>query len=223
MRTRIRLTLATVAAFVVVLGMAAPALAQEEEEHDFASHEAEACYELLAEGNEVDDCQEAPSPLLPELNEIIWGSLAFAVLLVGMWKWGLPAVRGMMQAREDRIRTDLERAEQAKAEGEAVLQQYQAQLAEARAEAGRIIDEGREAGERVRQERIATAEAEATEIRARAQADIALQRERALAELRSEVATMSIELAERIVEHNLDRTTQMRLVDSFIDQVGRSN
>ena len=55
---------------------------------------------------------------------------------------------------------------------------------------------------------------------ARAQADIALQHERALAELRTEVADMSIALAERIVERNLDRTTQMQLVDSFIDEVG---
>ena len=50
-------------------------------------------------------------------------------------------------------------------------------------------------------------------------ADIDLQRERAIAELRGDVATISIELAERIVERNLDRDTQMQLVDSFIDQV----
>ena len=53
-----------------------------------------------------------------------------------------------------------------------------------------------------------------------AQADISLQHERALSELRTEVADLSISLAERIVEKNLDRTTQMQLVDSFIEEVG---
>ena len=41
-----------------------------------------------------------------------------------------------------------------------------------------------------------------------------------MAELRTDVAQLSIDLAERIVEHNLDRDTQLQLVDSFIDQVG---
>jgi F-type H+-transporting ATPase subunit b len=223
-RTRIKAPLAVIGTLLLVFAFAAPAFAQEgEEEHDFADHAAEECYELLAEGNTVDDCQESPNPLVPETNEIIWGSLAFAVLLVGMWKWGIPAVRNMMQAREDRIRTDLERAEQAKVEGEQTLQQYQAQLSDARGEAGRVIDEARQDADRVRRELVARAEEEANEVRARAQADVALQRERALAEIRNDVATMSIELAERIVERNLDRTTQMQLVDSFIDQVGRSN
>jgi F-type H+-transporting ATPase subunit b len=223
-RKRINASLALVAVVVAVFAFAGPAFAQEgEEEHEFADHAAEECYELLAEGGTVDDCQEAPNPLVPETNEIIWGSLAFLVLLVGMWKWGIPAVKGMMETREERIRADLERAETAKAESEQTLQQYQAQLADARAEAGRIIDEARQDGERVRAETINRAEQEARDIVARATADIELQRERVFAELRGDVATISIQLAERIVERNLDRETQMELVDSFIDQVGRSN
>jgi F-type H+-transporting ATPase subunit b len=218
-RTRIKAPLAVIGTLLLVFAFATPAFAQEEE-HEFADEAAEECFELLAEGNTVDDCQEAPNPLLPETNEIIWGSLAFLVLLVGMWKWGIPAVKGMMETREERIRSDLERAEQAKSESEQVLQQYQAQLADARAEAGRIIDESRQAAERVGAEVKARAEEEAREIVARANADIALQRERALAELRTEVAELSISLAERIVGRNLDRTTQLQLVDSFIDEVG---
>jgi F-type H+-transporting ATPase subunit b len=221
-RTRFKAPLAVVGALVLVFVLAGPAFAQESEPQ-FKDEAAEECHKLLEEGKSVDDCQEAPNPLVPAANEVIWGTLSFVVLLIGMWKFGLPAVRNMMHAREERIRTDLERAESAKSESEGVLQSYQSQLADARAEAGRIIEEGREAGERVRQERIAAAETDAREIIERAQADINLQRERALSELRSEVATLSIELAERIVERNLDRPTQMQLVESFIDQVARSN
>jgi F-type H+-transporting ATPase subunit b len=67
---------------------------------------------------------------------------------------------------------------------------------------------------------IARAETEANEVRQRAEADIQAQRQRALSELRGDVAQLSIDLAERIVERNLDHDTQRRLVDSFIDQVG---
>ena len=222
MRARIRVPLALVGALVVVLALAGPAFAQESKP-DFADKASEECHKLLEEGKTIDDCQQSPNPLLPAWNEVIWGSLAFVVLLVGMWKFGLPAVQNMMHAREERIRQDLERAESAKTESEEVLAQYQAQVADARGEAGRIIEEARQAADQVRRELLARADDEAAEVKARAEADIALQRERALAELRTDVASMSIELAERIVGRNLDRTTQMQLVDSFIDEVSRSN
>src|SRR5690349_8311084 len=58
-------------------------------------------------------CQEAPNPILPATNEIIWGGLAFLILLVVMWKFALPPVRKTMEARSDRIRNDLMQAEAA--------------------------------------------------------------------------------------------------------------
>jgi len=212
--------LIAVAGVALVVGLtAAPAFAQDAEPN-FASKSAEECHKLLEEGKTVDDCQKAPNPLVPELNEIIWGSLAFLVLLGVMWKFGVPAVKNMEQAREDRIRNDLEGAEKARTDAEAEKAQYLAQIAGANEEAGRVIEEARQSAEQVRRDLIARAEAEAAEIRERAQADITTQQERAMAELRSDVTQLSIDLAERIVEHNLDRDTQQRLVDSFISQVG---
>jgi F-type H+-transporting ATPase subunit b len=222
MRSRIRLPLFVIGALLAVLVVAGPAFAQESQP-DFADKAAEECHKLLEEGKTIDDCQQSPNPLLPAANEVIWGSLSFVVLLIGMWKWGLPAVRNMMHTREERIRLDLERAESAKAESEQTLHDYQGQLADARNESGRIIDEARVSADQVARDIRARAETEAREIVERADADIALQRERALAELRTEVASLSVELAGRIVEKNLDPATQMQLVDSFIDQVGRSN
>ncbi|HTK16505.1 MAG TPA: F0F1 ATP synthase subunit B [Acidimicrobiia bacterium] len=221
MRTRIRALIAVAGIAVAVLVMAAPATAAEAEPH-FNKEAGKQCYEKAVKGGDFvpDDCQKAPSPLLPAKNEVIWGSAAFAVLLLAMWKFGVPAVKNMEKAREDRIRNDLEGAEKARTEAEAEKAQYQEQIADARNEAGRIIEEARQSAEQVRRDLIVRAEAEAAEVRQRAQADIATQQERALAELRTDVTQLSIDLAERIVEHNLDRDTQLRLVDSFIDQVG---
>jgi len=210
---------------VVALGvLAGPAFAQETSgsEPKFANKAAEECYAKLANGGTIDDCQKAPSPLKPENNEIIWGTLAFAVLLVAMWKWGVPAVKNMEKAREDRIRNDLESAERTRLEAETEKQRYDAQLADARSEAGRIIDEARQSAETVRTDLVARAEDEAREIRERAQADIENQRVQAMTQLRSDVARLSIDLAGRIVERNLDNDTNRQLVDSFIDQVGRN-
>jgi len=218
-RTRIRVLIAVAGVALVVALTAAPAFAQDAEPN-FADKAAEECHKLLEEGKSVDDCQKAPNPLVPELNEIIWGSLAFLVLLGVMWKFGVPAVKNMEQAREDRIRNDLEGAEKARTDAEAEKAQYLTQIAGAREEAGRIIEEARQSAEQVRRDLIARAETEAAEVRARAEADTAVQRQRALTELRGDVAQLSIDLAERIVERNLDRDTQRQLVDSFIDQVG---
>jgi F-type H+-transporting ATPase subunit b len=79
------------------------------------------------------------------------------------------------------------------------------------------------AGESVRRDVIARADGEAAEVRARAEADIALQRERAMSEIRGDVAQLAVELAERIVERSLDHDTQLALVDSFIQQVPGSS
>jgi F-type H+-transporting ATPase subunit b len=221
-RKHIRKFIAAFGIAAVVLLIAAPAFAQEPEPH-YANEAAKQCAEKLAKGGVIDDCQKAPSPLLPAKNEIIWGSLAFLVLLGAMWKYGVPAVRNMEQAREDRIRTDLEGAEKAHAEADAEKAQYLAQIADAKNESGRLIEEARQAAESVRTDLIARAETEANEIRARAQADIANQRDQAMAQLRTDVASLSIDLAGRIVERNLDSDTNRQLVDSFIDQVAGSN
>ena len=223
MRNRIRV-LVGLLGIVVALGViASPAVAQENNTPKYASEADKACAEKLANGGSVNDCQQAPSPLKPENNEIIWGSLAFLVLFGAMLKWGVPAVRNMERAREERIRNDLEGAERARTEAETEKAQYDAQMADSRNEAGRIIDEARQSAETVRRDLIARAEQEANEIRERAQADIANQRQQAMAQLQNDVAQLSIDLAGRIVERNLDSDTNRQLVDSFIEQVSRSN
>jgi F-type H+-transporting ATPase subunit b len=219
-RTRIRAVIAVTGIVVAVLFVAAPAFAAGTGSTHFNNPSDQHCDVVLRSGGDVNDCQKAPSPLLPDKNEVIWGSAAFLVLLVAMWKFGVPAVRNMEQAREDRIRNDLEAAENARADAEAEKTRYAAQIADARNEAGRIIEEARQSAEQVRRDLIARAESEANEVRERAQTDIAAQQQRAIAELRTDVAQLSIDLAERIVERNLDRATQLQLVDSFINQVG---
>ncbi|HZJ25853.1 MAG TPA: F0F1 ATP synthase subunit B [Acidimicrobiia bacterium] len=171
---------------------------------------------LLAAEEEV----TAKNPIVPETKEIIWAAIAFLIVFSLLaWKaW--PAIKQAIQDREDKIRADLERAEAARTEAETELGDYQRQLADARGEAGRIIEEARQAADQVRKDLIAKAESDAAELRGRAGDDIRLATERAMADLQSRVADLSIELAEKVVEKNLDRETQIQLIENYINDVG---
>lgn len=174
---------------------------------------------LLLAAESVEEVQ-AKNPILPEGDEILWASIAFLIVLSLLaWKaW--PAVKAGLKARQDRIASDLAKAEEARVEAETSLEDYRRQLAEARSEAAGIIEEARQDAERVRQERIAAIEDEIAQLRARAAEDIRLATERAMSDLSTRVSELSIELAEKVVEHNLDRDTQIALIENYINQVG---
>jgi F-type H+-transporting ATPase subunit b len=165
----------------------------------------------------------AKNPIIPDAKEIVWTVIAFAIVLVLLSKFAFPAMKKGLKAREERIRADLERAEQARTEAEATLEQYRRQLADSRSEATRIIEEAREAAEGVRRDLIARAESEAAEVRQRAQEDAQLAASRAMTELRGEITNLSVDLAEKIVERNLDRDTQVSLIEEYINSVGTGN
>lgn len=187
-----------------------------------ASHAAEECIHILEAGGSIDACQEAPNPILPEPVELIWGTIAFVVLFAAMAKFALPAVKGAMENREERIRSSIEEAESTRTEAAAVLAGYQAQLADAKAEAARIIEEARQTADSLKRDLTARAEADAAELRQRNADQVAAERDRVLAEMQGQVATLAIELAEKVVESNLDRDANMRLIESYINSVGTS-
>jgi F-type H+-transporting ATPase subunit b len=169
---------------------------------------------------DLEDCKKAKSLVTPALPEIIWGGLAFLIVLAVLMKFAFPALKKGLKAREDTIREDLEAASRAREEAEAESAQYRAQIGDARSEANVIVEEARADAERIRREVVARAETEAADIRERAQEDIRLAQERAVSDLRAQVADLSIGLAEKVVERNLDRDTQVALIESYINSVG---
>jgi len=160
--------------------------------------------------------------LYPHANELIVGAIAFAVLFVFMWKWVLPRVGTLLDERRQKIQGELEGAEAARREAEAELARYREQLANAREEANRIIEEGRKTAEQLRADLQSRAEQEATATVARATEEIRAERDRVLRELSAQVGQIAVELAERVVEKELDKTTQQNLIDEFIEQVSGS-
>jgi F-type H+-transporting ATPase subunit b len=205
-------------AAVAVLGFASPASAQEEGEADIG-HAEEECIHLLEDGGEIDDCQEAPSPLLPETNEIIWGAIGFAVVFFFMAKFGLPQIKKAMNDRTEKIRSDIASAEAQRDEADQVLAEYRAQLNDARSEAGRIIEEARQAADQIKRDQEQRLQAELAELRQRAVSDIESAKAQAVNDLRGEVADLAIGAAETIVQRSLDSATQTQLVEDYINRV----
>jgi F-type H+-transporting ATPase subunit b len=162
---------------------------------------------------------QSKNPILPSVPELVWGIGAFAVVVFLMAKFGFPAVQKAMTDRTERIRTSLDDAERAKAEAESILEDYQRKLADARNESNRIIEEARQAADAVRQELIARAEQEALDLRQRTQQDLEAAQKRALENLKHQVAEIAVVAAEKIIERNLDHSTQLALVENFISQV----
>jgi len=189
-----------------------------------AGEAEEDCIKLLEEGKKIDDCQKAPSPILPATNELIWGIISFVVLLGLLYKFAWPALISGMNARTERIRSDLDAADSAKSDAERILEDYRSQLSDARNESARIIEEARQAADSLRRDQEQRLQTELAELRERAAGDIEAAKRQAIADLRGDVAELAIGAAEVIVQRSLDRDTQARLVDNYIEQVAsRSN
>ena len=200
---------------VVLIGSAAPAVAAAK-----IPKVSEECRNLLENPSKTpDDCQKAPSAIAPATNELVWGIISFVVLFGALAKFAYPAIKKAVEDRSNKIRESLDDAEKVRTEAQTILDDYQRQLADARSEANRIIEEARQTADQLRQDLMQRAEQEATELRQRTQEEMAAAQERMLAELRTHIRDLAIGAAEKVVERNLDRDTNLSLVDSYIDQL----
>jgi F-type H+-transporting ATPase subunit b len=175
---------------------------------------AQEVHEEVAEGPE--------NPILPDIAEIVFGGVAFLIVFGMLAKFAFPALNKMLAERTARIQGEMERAEATRSEADQVLADYRQQLAGAREESNRIIEEARKTAEQLRRDVQAKAEQEAQATVARAQDEIRAERDRVFQELRAQVGDIAVELAGRVVGQSLDRGTHERLIDDYIDQVSAS-
>ena len=161
--------------------------------------------------------------ILPhDINEVIWGSLAFfIVVFLIVWKAG-PAIKAAWSGRIERIEGELGDAASGRSAAESQLADVQGRIADADTERSRILAEARQTAESLRAQLVARAESDAEELKARAATDIEGSKEQVLADLRAEVSTLALGAAEAVVAANLDQGTQADLVESYIAEVQQS-
>jgi F-type H+-transporting ATPase subunit b len=162
---------------------------------------------------------EEKNPILPDIAELIYGTLAFLIVFGLLAKFAFPALNKMLAERTAKIQGEMEKAEATRSEADALLAEYRQNLAGARDESNRIIEESRKTADQLRRDVQAKAEEEAQATVARAQEEIRAERDRVFAELRGQVGDIAVELAGRVVGESLDKSAHERLIDEYIDQV----
>nr|WP_069769950.1 F0F1 ATP synthase subunit B [Streptomyces sp. LUP30] len=164
--------------------------------------------------------EEAQNPLIPEIPELVIGLIAFAIVFFVLGKKLLPNINKVLEERRDAIEGGIEQAEIARTEAQSVLEQYKAQLAEARHEAARMRQEAQEQGATLITEMRAEGQRQREEIVAAGHSQIEADRKAAASALRQDVGKLATELAGKLVGESLeDHARQSRVIDRFLDEL----
>jgi F-type H+-transporting ATPase subunit b len=158
--------------------------------------------------------------IIPLTSELVVSLVSFGVLFVLMWKFALPPITNMLDERAARIKDSLEKAEQTRVEAERLLDEYKEQLAEARQESSRVIEQGRKVAETMKDEIVAKANEEREAMLVRAREEIQGEKRTAVAELQAQVADLSVAVAGRLIGETLSADDHKALIEKFVAEVG---
>src|SRR3712207_8420815 len=143
-----------------------------------------------------------------------------AVLFFVFAKFVAPRFEQVFRARREAIEGGMERAEAMQAEAKAALEQYRAQLADARNEAAQIRDQARAEGQQILEELRAQAQEESARIVARGEEQLASSRQQVVNELRGQIGTLAVQLAGQVVGESLaDEARRRGTVDRFLAEL----
>ncbi|MCH0538128.1 F0F1 ATP synthase subunit B [Streptomyces sp. MUM 203J] len=164
--------------------------------------------------------EEVQNPLIPPIPELVIGLLAFAIVFGFLAKKLLPNINKVLDERREAIEGGIEKAEAAQIEAQSVLEQYKAQLAEARHEAARLRQEAQEQGAAIIAEMKAEGQRQRDEIIAAGHVQIEADRKAASSALRQDVGQLATDLAGKLVGESLeDVARQSRTIDRFLDEL----
>jgi len=154
----------------------------------------------------------------------IWPTIvAFLVLFFLLYKFAFPLIIKMLDERADKIRDSLEKAEQTKIDAELLLEDYKKQMAEARGEAAKVIEQGRKVAETMKEEIVAKANEEAAAIVAKAHEAMEAERKAAAAELQGQIAGLSVAVAGKLIGEKLSEADHTKLIEQYLAEVGGLN
>ena len=158
--------------------------------------------------------------LIPSTGLLFWMSLTFLVVLFILWKWGFPVITNMVKERQAFIDDSLRKAHEAnerlaniQKEGESILQ-------EAREKQAQILKEAAATRDAIVEQAQDKARSEGARLLDEAKAAIEQEKKAAIADIRQQVAALSVEIAEKVLRQNLkDDKSQMDLIDRMLDDV----
>ena len=166
------------------------------------------------------DSINLPSILTPDFGLFFWMLVAFLVVFLLLAKFGFPVITGMVEERKNFIDESLRKAHEAQErlaniekEGESILQ-------EAREKQAQILKEAAETRDAIVEQAQTKARSEGARLLDEAKAAIEQEKKAAIADIRQQVAALSVEIAEKVLRQNLkDDKAQMDLIDRMLDDV----
>lgn len=156
-----------------------------------------------------------------ELGTMLFQLGAFLLLVLIVSKIGSRPIIEMMKKRQDHIQSQITSAEESRKKAEALLQEQKELLEQARVEAAEIIARAKRQKEKEAEEIISQAKIRADQLVEEAAKEIELQKEKALNQLRDQVGLLSLQLASKLLEKEVNDSEQAKLVDQYLEQVGR--
>lgn len=154
-----------------------------------------------------------------QLNLMFWTLLIFGFLFWILKRFAFPVILGAVERREKALSDAIDAAKRDRDEAARLLAEQKAQIESARGEAQRFIAEARALAEKSRADLLERTRAEQQEMIERARKDIAVERDRAIAQLRREAVDLAIAGASKVIEQNLDSDKNRKLVEDFLASV----
>jgi F-type H+-transporting ATPase subunit b len=137
-----------------------------------------------------------------------------------LYKYALPAITGILDARQEKIKGDIDQAEKLREDTERLKEEYQKKVIKADEEAEGKIQVAVVKAKEISDEIVKEAHQAATDDRAKAQLGIDIERKKALAEVRNQVIDLTILSSSRLIKQTTHRETAEKLVDDVIKEVG---
>ncbi|PNP90249.1 ATP synthase F0 subunit B [Listeria newyorkensis] len=153
-------------------------------------------------------------------GDSIFTVVAFCILLVLIRIYAWKPLMNIMKAREEHIASEIDSAEESRVQAEALLAEQKEVLQQARLESQTMIENAKQLGEKEREEIIKVARAESERIKEEAKSDITREKEDAIKALREQVGSLSVLIASKVIEKNLDEEAQTALVQEYIGKLG---
>ena len=161
-----------------------------------------------------------PSILTPDFGLFFWMFVAFLVVFVLLAKYGFPVITGMVEERKNYIDDSLKKAHEAQERLANIAQEGESILQEARAKQAQILKEAAETRDAIVEKAQEKARQESARLISDAKDEIEQQKKAAIADIRKQVAALSVEVAEKVLRQNLQGDkAQMELIDRMLDDV----
>jgi F-type H+-transporting ATPase subunit b len=161
--------------------------------------------------------------LSPNTGLMFWTLLIFVVLLLILTKYAFKPITAAVEARERALRDAIEAASRDREAAASLLEEHRAQIESARAEAQRIIAEGRATGDKLRGQMVEETRQQQQEMLERARQEIGREKELAIAEMRAEAVDLALRAAEKVIEKNLDARTNRQIVEKFLESLPKGS